>query len=390
MQWNVELELIRLDARLSILESARSRWRHRKNSVPCGLLQQLTLLKGRSCSIPVDQIFGLLGICDDVHDKDIEISYETPFDAIYIAAAVHCIKQGSLKVLSLCQYRTSPRFAASVPISTARTPTWVPDWSVAIDPDEPRLFANVFGTESPDYTALISGPDSLDQHSFQAAPKAAARFNIDAESGYLQLTGIKVARIADFRPSLVNMDTLRRTPYLGYRSYIYRSTEQTLVDWFQSLVERNHGHLTDAQLEAFCCTILALGAHDQPTPSNGYILQSWIQWARGGFRGTFLLAREGTDGFTSPEYANFLWAMDAVIRTRMFAITEDGRFGLVPAEAAVGDLVAILWGGEVPFVLRTGKDQTFELVGECYFYGIMNGEALTGDHKQNVQEITLC
>ncbi|KAN0095751.1 heterokaryon incompatibility protein-like protein [Hyaloscypha variabilis] len=50
-----------------------------------------------------------------------------------------------------------------------------------------------------------------------------------------------------------------------------------------------------------------------------------------------------------------------------------GYIGLVPTRAKEGDLVVILCGAVQPFVLRRVGKQ-YELVGEAYVYGIMDGE----------------
>ncbi len=50
-----------------------------------------------------------------------------------------------------------------------------------------------------------------------------------------------------------------------------------------------------------------------------------------------------------------------------------------PAELSEGDQVYILAGGKVPLVLRpvSGSQlDTFELVGDCYIHGVMDGEAV--------------
>ena len=47
-----------------------------------------------------------------------------------------------------------------------------------------------------------------------------------------------------------------------------------------------------------------------------------------------------------------------------------------------GDLVAIIMGADVPFVLRSTGVGTYELVGDCYIHGVMDGEALEGKHNQ--------
>ncbi|KAF2121032.1 hypothetical protein BDV96DRAFT_566128 [Lophiotrema nucula] len=65
--------------------------------------------------------------------------------------------------------------------------------------------------------------------------------------------------------------------------------------------------------------------------------------------------------------------------------TEDWKVGHGPATLDPGqeDVVCILQGAEVPFVLRPRgisryKNQSYEVVGECYVHGIMDGEAVEG------------
>ncbi len=67
---------------------------------------------------------------------------------------------------------------------------------------------------------------------------------------------------------------------------------------------------------------------------------------------------------------------------RSFAITSGGYLGLVPRMAKVGDRVAVVHGGPVPFVLHEEEGQggsteaVYSLVGDAYFHGLMHGEAL--------------
>ncbi len=55
-------------------------------------------------------------------------------------------------------------------------------------------------------------------------------------------------------------------------------------------------------------------------------------------------------------------------------------FGLGPAEIAAGDEVVILCGCSVPVILRhrqeSHDDIMYELVGETFVYGFMDGEAI--------------
>ncbi|KAF2425573.1 hypothetical protein EJ08DRAFT_575784, partial [Tothia fuscella] len=64
---------------------------------------------------------------------------------------------------------------------------------------------------------------------------------------------------------------------------------------------------------------------------------------------------------------------------RKFAITERGRMALVSRETLCGDVVCVLIGMEVPYLLRqvpaASTERQFQLDGECYVHGIMDGEA---------------
>jgi hypothetical protein len=54
-----------------------------------------------------------------------------------------------------------------------------------------------------------------------------------------------------------------------------------------------------------------------------------------------------------------------------------GRLAFVPLAAEVGDIVSVLYGSEMPHLLRPRNDGRFEVIGECYVDGIMHGEAMS-------------
>ncbi|EHK46482.1 hypothetical protein TRIATDRAFT_218517 [Trichoderma atroviride IMI 206040] len=77
----------------------------------------------------------------------------------------------------------------------------------------------------------------------------------------------------------------------------------------------------------------------------------------------------------------FKWSHEAVLvtRYRRFAVTRRGYFVLGPDALQTGDVVVVLRGGKVPFLLRkvsVGGDgeERWVLVGECYVHGLMDGE----------------
>jgi hypothetical protein len=67
---------------------------------------------------------------------------------------------------------------------------------------------------------------------------------------------------------------------------------------------------------------------------------------------------------------------------RRFCTTRRGRLACVPEGAETGDLICILYGGEVPYVLRPQHNGYNVVVGECYVDGIMYGEACSGQSSR--------
>ena len=67
--------------------------------------------------------------------------------------------------------------------------------------------------------------------------------------------------------------------------------------------------------------------------------------------------------------------------------TSDGYVGVGDVTLEPGDLVCVLFGGKIPFILRP-VDGKFRLVGECYLHGIMLGEALE-EGRKDAQRFTL-
>jgi hypothetical protein len=90
---------------------------------------------------------------------------------------------------------------------------------------------------------------------------------------------------------------------------------------------------------------------------------------------------------------------DAVVprcHGRTFILTAKGMMGLAPLRTEVGDVVTVLEGGYVPFILRPrvqkeggdgegSETGTFEFVGEAYVHGIMNGEVVAAAKEEDMR-----
>jgi len=95
--------------------------------------------------------------------------------------------------------------------------------------------------------------------------------------------------------------------------------------------------------------------------------------------------------------ADFLRRVQSVIwNRRIFMSVEkvDGKglFGLVPGGTKRGDIICILYGCSVPVILRehwTFGYQYFEVIGESFVYGMMDGEAREGLLEEEVETRTM-
>jgi hypothetical protein len=82
--------------------------------------------------------------------------------------------------------------------------------------------------------------------------------------------------------------------------------------------------------------------------------------------------------------------IDRVCKARDFIVTERGFLGLGPMTMKVGDMIVVLLGGNLPFVLRKSSDDSeYSLVGECYVHGVMDGEAISKKEEKEFEDFIL-
>jgi hypothetical protein len=62
-------------------------------------------------------------------------------------------------------------------------------------------------------------------------------------------------------------------------------------------------------------------------------------------------------------------------QTHVFCTTESGYIGMVPQWSRVGDNICLIYGLDVPYVLRKVGEK-LRLVGNSYFHGLMDGQGL--------------
>lgn len=96
---------------------------------------------------------------------------------------------------------------------------------------------------------------------------------------------------------------------------------------------------------------------------------------------------------------DFLDRVQAVTWGKRLIKTSSGRLGIAPAQTKKNDLVCILYGCDVPVVLRrtqpakrpigslSAKSIEAEMVGECFIYGCVDGEALSHQESESIASV---
>ncbi|KAE9363038.1 hypothetical protein N431DRAFT_357597, partial [Stipitochalara longipes BDJ] len=67
-------------------------------------------------------------------------------------------------------------------------------------------------------------------------------------------------------------------------------------------------------------------------------------------------------------------------------LTETGYLGLMPGDSKVDDEGWLLKGVKMPMMLCKIDGGTYELVGDCYLHGVMNGENFK---EENCSEVLI-
>ncbi|KAK4100676.1 HET-domain-containing protein [Parathielavia hyrcaniae] len=286
-----------------------------------------------------DRIYALLGMPFAGNDPEgqplLQPDYSRDVRSVYTQAARRILEQDRhLRVLSAVQHGADdidPSY-----------PSWVPRW------DQPP---------SAEPLAL------RDEHGYYAnggelfRPSSPSTFTADDES-LLTLTGL-VCSTSPPNPNPTNLTT----PLL---TALNSETDQFRASWSATLERFTLFGFRDPAVQAE-----VFGRKEAMTVSI---------CAQPGKYGTPRVAGEVLDGERAQgdHLGEFLlyWRERASWREGEL----DGLVGLGPAATREGDVVVVLFGGVVPFVLRPAERadgrRGWRLVGECFVPGLMQGEAV--------------
>lgn len=84
-------------------------------------------------------------------------------------------------------------------------------------------------------------------------------------------------------------------------------------------------------------------------------------------------------------WQNYMHEAHSMSYRRSFVRTKKGYMGLVPNAAQLGDIVCILFGCRVPYILRRAGDHYLH-VGDAYIYEIMDGGVMVDVHSELLEQ----
>ena len=303
-----------------------------KNNGSDALMDLVRRTRHLQCSDPRDKVYAVLNMASN-KSSDIQSDYSKSTPEVFQSVLEHGLsKYESLQLLAYC----------SLPERKLNMPTWVPDWSAQ------------------------SQIESIDEQCHTFITKACANL---INSDILVTTGVQVTKIHELKNHLH-----REVP--GATNELAEFIKKLVSAVDVSGPEMTLQSRIESLCRTLCCDIFAEKWHppQEQLPSFpkliGHVMNNF---------------ESPLDSLEEPSEVCSLYARYAkkMMTERALAIMVNGVFGLVPEDARPGDIICLIFGCDVPLVLRPDEDSTFKIVGECYVDGNMSGEPLLGQLPDN-------
>ena len=332
------------------------------------LLDLLRESRSRLSSKSVDKFYAVLGLASEVgsirgdqYDVLIEPNYAKPTDEVFRDLTRFLIVQyGNLHVLS----HAGGGYSGTE--NNPRWPSWVPRWHEG-KPSKEYAHRNLEGIQcaSKGEPLVMGKPRSPNM---------------------LLVKGIEVDSIQSFNERL--------TSY-GFGTQVHQEERDFVMhawDIFQHQTRSQQSSPYASPREkasAFISAMTAGLSHGgMPIDTDPHFKRDADRWFSKHLKNKVSvttwfehLDRVFVPG--KPDASRFHEAFLSACRGRRFFVTKKGYMGMGPQNLKEGDAVVIIFGGQVPYVLRQADDDTSKFVGDCYVPGLMQGEAIDSWRETN-------
>ncbi|KAH6638780.1 heterokaryon incompatibility protein-domain-containing protein [Boeremia exigua] len=334
-----------------VLDNALGTWQiAKREGKEHDLLSIINMLKLRNCLDPLDKIYGMLGMASDSFRTSILVDYNCSLNEVYMNTTLVASKT-NLDFLSF-PYEPLHR--------NMETPTWVPNFPASDDEGEDSLFS-----------VRVASVRFLFRASQDTQPHFAKYESVDAVTSAIVLDSISIIDFTATKTSGSEPNVQRQAVDAlknlldGYDSSSgpYKSKSEVL---WRTLCGGTRGNFDS---ESWCRPLL----HEDDAT-----FKKWSAW--------FPLSDPHVLQQQDVEVLDFDFAIRMTTIGRRCAVTCKGYIGWIPAKARKGDVVVLIPGGNVPYILRQVHQKSspldtvrrYEFVGDAYIHGIMHGEAYDG------------
>jgi hypothetical protein len=313
-------------------------------------LNQVTVGSRFKCSEPRDRIYAILGLLSSDIRSKIVVDCDMSIEEVYTNFSVALIEAThSLELLTQAGLAQGP----------SSCPSWVPDWNL----DDSKK------------------AKSLRYSKYSASCMTRPNYSINRKSNELTIRGMAVDSILEVVP--VENDTIVRdcthhlTGAKGFHTWKQRFEEYpTGCDPQQAWIR-----VVTADMDGNKVTSDRLSAE---------ILEEYVVSHR--FNDSTVEEKRLMAPTSLAEFDEwkalmldisfrFNQAVVAASAFRAFFITETGYMGIGPDVLMAGDKICVVLGCNVPLLLRKNQEH-FILVGECFVWGLMDGEAMRMTKKE--------
>ncbi|RMY70843.1 hypothetical protein D0863_05525 [Hortaea werneckii] len=298
----------------------------RRETVVEDVVERMLDCKDLQCEDDRDKIYGLLGLT--TLSGELSIDYNKTVEQVFIDFAFACIEKSSLNEILLC---------SGLATKNRMLPSWVPDWK-GDTREKVDFYREVSKSHDPG-AVVLNKELSQPRHRHEASK--------------LRLRAFLVDRLCALSPSLGDIGKNTLQGNLGEQCF------ETLREWRWFLRDFHKSFWQ----------IVCWGCNEVNDNFSETIEQKWSS------------AFEAiTADPNKLRFCEDYRLLDGCLFKAQPLLTVSGLPGSTSIGAQTGDLVTLIPGCRLPFLIRRQDDSkeelTFRLIGPCYIDGIMGDDAM--------------
>ncbi|KAH8756676.1 heterokaryon incompatibility protein-domain-containing protein [Diaporthe sp. PMI_573] len=328
--------------------SAVNVFKVRRAKGPYPLAYLIRTLRDSIATDPRDKIFALLGFSRDNNQLGIQPDYRKQCKHVYIETVSALFKSGDTDLLSLCSHQKV----------IEGLPSWVPDFSTS--PIRAHLQERALNRSAGQITTVLQ-------------PRFSASGNIALQPPTFELATSVMTINSILIGEVKTIGSLWQPR--GWNHWL-----QELLMFSKNTLRPGQTHnLEDIWRTAVADQEIRQGSQ-KPRLSDSLLCKVQGELEIGS-------DIERPSSSLSSDTEQYLYELQRLAHDRRPFVTSCGRLGIGPGNMMPTDCVFVLMGVNLPLILRQTPSETWELIGDAYIHGIMDGQAVTNPITWNLISI---